>query len=369
LKFTIAQSALSTCLSQLIKIVPNNPSHPIMGNILVKVEDEIVTLSAFDLSTGLKLSISAEVQEPGELTFPARLLSEIVSKLSSQDISIATDESQIELKCGRGKYKLQGLPTEDFPDLPTVKGSFVSIPAKQLRHSLASTLFASSTEETKQILMGVNITFTGDRFECAATDGHRLSVATNPDISLEEDMSTTIPAKALSQLNSFIVKLDDDIQFCVDQSQIVFKIPTALGFDILTCRVLDGTYPAYRQLIPNQFSRQLTCARDALLAACDRISVIAAKKNNIIVLKCTADVITIAAEAADIGSGFETIEAQLVGSNIDIGFNVKYLIEGLKAIASEFVLISMNEPTQPAIVSPVSGDKFEYLLMPIQIRS
>lgn len=367
MKFTIPQSTLSAKLAQLIKLVPSNPSHPILGNILVQndFKKQTIAMSVFDLTTGLKLIFPAEVAATDELTFPAQMLNELVTKLPSKDILVTTEGNNIELKCGTGKYKIQGLSAEDFPEFPEVTATPIAIPSTELIKGLSSTLFSSSTDESKQVLTGLHISASDKGLEFATTDGHRLSIATNADLELAETVDATISAKALRRLLSLIAGAKGDIELLLDRNQAVFKLPEA----ILTTRLLDGQYPAYHQLMPKVFKRTLLCSRTDLVAACDRIGVIAVKKNNIIVMSCTEDSVTISAEAADVGNGSESLDALLTGGDINIGFNVKYVLEALRNMNSEQVQILINEPTMPAVFCPLSEDKFQHLVMPIQIRS
>lgn len=368
MKFKIGQNTIASRISQLIKIVPKNPSHPILANILVKATKDVLTLSAFDLSIGLELTIPAEVKEEGKLTFPASLLNEIISRLPNEDVIVATKDHEINLQCGSGKYKLSGINSEEYPSLPELsKADAFTVPAEALRKGLAGTLFCASTDESKQILNGVNLSGSEDGLKFAATDGHRLAVLGIPEVVTEE-FQLTIPSNGLRQLKGMIDKLGCDLRVTTDRSQIMFEVPTESGADKLYCRLLEGTYPNYTQLMPTKFERSLTCDRQALLSACDRIAVIAAAKNNIVKLVCAEDWLTVTAEVSDVGGGQEKIEALFGGDNFEIGLNVKYFTEGLKAMHCDTVQINMNGETMPMVVAPVTGDRFSYLLMPIQIR-
>jgi len=376
-KFTTTQSALAAKLTQLLRLVPNNPSHPVLGNILLVAEDDRISLSAFDLSIGVQAWIEAAVTEPGSITIPAKLLTEIVSRLPSQDVTIEVDGLAIEITCGTGKYKMQGIEAEEFPALPTLdKVEGIEVECDRLQHAIQQTLFAASADESKQILTGVQILLSPDELRLNATDGHRLVVYKEALAINTEPFSVVIPARALRELSKVLSKGSTVLVKCdrKGSNQISFEVAGEHGMECLTCRVLDGTYPVVDQLMPKAFSRQLTVGRSALLAALDRISVLAAKKNNIIKLKTGEETLLgrslfLSADAGEDGSGVEEIDCQFTGEEIQIAFNGKYLADGLKNMVCGEVVISMNEPVQPVVIAPVSGDDWQYLVMPIQVRS
>jgi DNA polymerase III subunit beta len=371
MKLVCAQSDLSSKLSLLSRIVPNNPTHPVLANVLLTAEESRLGLSVFDLSIGMQVWIPAMVEETGTLTLPARLFSEIVSKLPNQEIQVATDELAVTLACGTGRYQMQGLSADEFPALPIL----AEIPPLQvdttvLADGLQATLFSSSSDESKQILTGLHINASKEGLEMATTDGHRLAIAQFPEEIVSDAINVTVPARALRELERMLGRTGAKVEVRSDQSQIVFELLSEQGVERLSCRLLDGQYPAYNQLVPRTFERQMTVDRQAFLSGVDRIAVLAARKNNIIRLRLDKESqsLFLAAEAPEFGSGEESVPAQISGDTIEIAFNVKYLSDGLKAMGSSEVQMQLNSETMPAILSPVSGQKMTYLIMPIQVR-
>jgi len=370
MKFTCRQSDLFSKLSLLSRIVPNNPTHPILANVLVTAEENRIGLSAFDLSIGIQLWIPATVEETGTLTLPARLLTDIVGKLPSQEILLTADDLAVTLTCGTGRYQMQGISADEFPALPTLdEVAPLKVDKTVFSDGLHSTLFATSSDESKQILTGLHITASEDGLELCSTDGHRLAIARFPEELVSDAIKVTVPARALRELERMLGRTGEKIEVRSDDSQIVFELLSEQGVERLTCRILDGQYPACQQLVPKSFDRKAIVNRQEFMSAIDRISVIAARKNNIIRLKFDAEICALYSEAPEFGSGEESVPAVLDGTPIEIAFNVKYLSEGLRAIASADVEIKLNAPTMPAILSPVSGESFIYLIMPIQIRT
>ncbi len=372
MKLVCAQETLSAKLALLSRIVPNNPSHPVLANVLLNAANGKLGLTVFDLSVGMQVWMAADVEEEGSLTIPARFLSDIVSRLPNQDIELETNETQVTLNCGTGQYQMQGLLADEFPALPSLSEvDPINLDATTLLDGLQTTLFAASNDESKQILTGLHLVAAGGDLEFATTDGHRLAITAFPDTSMAAEMSITVPAKALRELERMLSRNPAAVMMRSDDVQVVFECSTEQGIERLSCRLLEGQYPAYEQLIPREFIRAMSVERQLLINSVDRIAVLAARKNNIIRLKLDPahQRLALSAEAPEFGSGEEYIPAQITGDPLEIAFNAKYLSDGLKAMNSTEIQVQMNSETMPAVLNPLSGPKMTYLIMPIQIRS
>lgn len=420
MKLVCSQSDLNTNLSLVSRAVPSRPTYPLLGNVLVKADQDTqrVLLTAFDLSLGIETSFPAEVTRGGEITIPAKLLNDIVSRLPDGEITIEEIASQTEssemneslsvtLTTASGRYEVRGMGTEDFPELPRVEeGKALCLPVEALMEGLRGSLFATSSDETKQVLTGVHLKMeqVGDDdhtplLEFAATDGHRLAVVqtalgTEEEEEEEEDEDNdpaqmasqenssatkvsstalipfefTLPARALRELEKMLGMqgAKETVALVLEQGQIVFQG----GEHRLTSRTLEGQYPAYDQLIPSQFQRQITIERRALLSSLERIAVLADQKN---IVKFSIDSVNqqieLSVEAQDVGSGRESMPAEISGESLDIAFNVKYLLDGLKALPTPDIQIQINEADTPVILTPLGGLKMTYLIMPVQLRN
>ncbi|HAC62525.1 MAG TPA: DNA polymerase III subunit beta [Cyanothece sp. UBA12306] len=392
MKFVCSQSELNSNLSLVSRAVPSRPTHPVLGNVLLVADDSKgrVSLTAFDLSLGIETSFSADVSQGGTITLPAKLLNEIVSRLPEGEITLIADEydsdeeSQlISLQSASGQFQLRAMSAAEFPAIPTVEGEdSLKLPIAMLTEGLKGSLFAASSDETKQILTGVHLAGTPDSLEFAATDGHRLAVvevSLEPEAQEEENegqeptvsdfagFSVTIPARALRELERMLSSRQgtDTVALSVDEAQIVFE----LGEQRLTSRKLDGAYPAYNQLIPSQFGRTVNLERKRFMSGLERVAVLADQKNNLV--KCSIDgeegLVSLSVEAQDLGKAKESMPAEITGEGGDIAFNVKYLMDGLKALPTKEISIQLNEGNQPVILTPLGGLKMIYLVMPVQI--
>ena len=385
MKVVCSQSELNAALQLVSRAVATRPTHPVLANVLLTADagTNRLSLTGFDLNLGIQTSLAASVETSGAITLPARLFGEIVSRLASDSpITLATEESgeQVQLTSLSGSYQMRGLPADDYPELPMVEsGMTLKLQPAGLVQALKGTLFASSADEAKQLLTGVHLRFNAKALEAAATDGHRLAVlqvedalqdATSASEEASEGFAVTLPARSLREVERLMAgwRSEDPVSLFCDRGQVVFLAADQM----VTSRTLEGTYPNYGQLIPDGFNRTLALDRRGLIAALERIAVLADQHNNVVKFTSQPDegVVQISADAQDVGSGSESLAASLTGDAIQIAFNVRYLLDGLKAMGSERVVLHCNAPTTPAVLKPEGdAEAFTYLVMPVQIRS
>lgn len=371
MKFTTDQRQLSECLALVSKAIPSRPSHPVLANFLIENNKELQTIAitGFDLSLGIRAELSAEIEEEGSIALPAKLLGDIISRLPEGAIAFDLSDTQVKLIALSGTYHINGMRTDEYPEFPMIEdsGNTIELSSKAIAFGLDQTRFCVSSDEAKQVLTGVNISPRSDGLTFAATDGHRLSVvetSTDNSVELPDFAAITIPGKALSEVQRAIARVENvTCQF--DRDNARFEI----GDTVIYTRILQGQYPNFIQLIPKQFTREAMIDRRSLVASLERISILADQKNNIVKLEMTSDRLVISCDAADVGSGREEIAIEANGDELTIAFNVKYLLEGLKAIGSEDVVLKCNTATSPAIVCPVGDGRSTYLIMPVQVRS
>ncbi|NJN86431.1 MAG: DNA polymerase III subunit beta [Leptolyngbyaceae cyanobacterium SL_7_1] len=404
MKLTCPQSQLNTHLALVSRVVSSRPTLPILANILfvADLDSQQVSLTGFDLNLGVQTSFGADVETGGRLTLPAKLLLDIVSRLPEGEITLEgdTNETLVTLTCSTGNYQVRGMNADEYPELPMVEGEdVIDLPVDALIEGLRGSLFAASGDESKQVLTGVHLLMEAEELEFAATDGHRLAVVQTLNPTLEDAtpkptnakgnapaFDVIVPGKALRELERMLqMQSTETIAVHFDQGQLVVKwtnqrshnssedAPPVGGWTNrrLTSRLLEGQYPNYRQLIPRQFSRQMTIERRSLLGALERISVLADQRNSIVkfTLDSVKQELVVSVDAQDVGNGREAAPAQISGDDLEIAFNVKYLLEGLKVMNTSEVQMQFNTPTSPSVLSPLGGTKMTYLVMPVQVRS
>ena len=386
MKLVCSQAELSASLQLVSRAVASRPTHPVLANVLLTADAATnrISLTGFDLHLGIQTTLPASVETSGAMTLPARLFGDIISRLSADSpitLSCEEGQEQVELTSLSGSYQMRGMSADDFPDLPLVQtGTPIQLDPNALVQGLRATLFASSGDESKQLLTGVHLSLDGEGLECAATDGHRLAVLRLPHLQAEtaeaaeeaagEPFSVTVPARSLRELERLLTGRPsaDPLSLFCDRGQVVLL----WADQVLTTRSLEGTYPNYRQLIPASFSRTITLERRAFTASLERVAVLADQHNNVVkmALDPARGLVTISVDAQDVGSGSEQLPAEMEGEPIEIAFNVRYLLEGLKAIGTDRVRLQCNAPTTPAVLSPAGNESdYTYLVMPVQIRT
>lgn len=398
MKIICSQSDLKNNLSLVSRAVPSRPEPIVLGNVLISASEttQKVSLIAFDGSLGIKTQFNAEVAEAGSITLPARLLNDIVTRLpeieitldvnSDDDSFVATLSSNLGSssdRISRNQFQLTGIDAAEFPELPTIEAEqTIELPISVLNEGLGGCLFAASTELSKQVLTGVHLKTQGlgedglgDTLEFAATDSHRLAVVAAQVNEAEAEttielppLAVTIPAKALRELERIVSDAaeSDTVKVSFDQQVMIFE----LGDRLLTSTKISGDYPAYGQLIPQNFSREIILERKRLLSCLELVAVLA-QKNNLVKFSLHNDAseLVVSADDQDIGNAEQSLPAEITGSDIEIAFNIKYLMDGLKALPTPEIKMQLNEWNQPVIFSPLGGLKMTYLVMPVQIRN
>ena len=379
------QNEFNYAIQLVSKAVASRPTHPILANLLLTADQGTnkISLTGFDLNLGIQTSFDATVNKSGAITVPSKLLSEIVNKLPSETpVSLDVDESSdnILIKSDRGSFNIKGIPSDDYPSLPFVEsGTSLNIDPSSFLKALKLTIFASSSDDSKQLLTGVNFTFNLKYLESAATDGHRLAVVLvdnkenfdeKEDSAFnEENLSVTIPTRSLREIEKLVSlrSSENSIKLFYDKGQVVFISSN----QIITTRTLEGSYPNYSQLIPDNFTKLFTFNTKKIIESLERIAVLADQQSSVVKIKLNEkDLALVSADAQDIGNASELVPVSFDFDQFDIAFNVRYLLEGLKVISSENVIFKCNLPTTPAVLVPEDNiNSFTYLVMPVQVRS
>lgn len=406
MKIICSQSDLNTNLSLVNRVVPSRPNLTVLSNVLIEADEttQKVSLTAFDRELGIRTNFSAEVIEGGRITLPARLFNDIVSRLPEMEITLSTagddNDSDMEeeilaiLSAASGQFQLRGIAASQFPPLPQIESTdTIEIPAASFLAGLRSCLFAASSEPSKQILTGIHVKTPGDEdfasydsLEFAATDSHRLAVAETslatedtedpPIAKITNFFAVTIPAKALRELERMLASSQPEeiVNLVFDETQVAFELGIRGNGDAnrrLTSLRLTGAYPQYEQLIPDRFSRSAIVERKRLLSSLELVAAIADRQNNIVKFSLNGKEgqLCLSVDAKDIGNAKQFIPADLTGEDTEIAFNIKYLMDGLKALPASDIKMQLNEWNQPVIFTPLGSLKMTYLVMPVQIKN
>jgi len=381
------QKELNNAIQLVNKAVASRPTHPILSNILFTADQvtKKISLTGFDLNLGIQTSFDAKVLKSGAITIPAKILSEIVSKFPNESpvtLKVEEGSENILLTSDRGSFNLKGILSDDYPQLPFVEsGTSLDINPSIFLQALKLTIFSSSNDESKQLLTGVNFKFRDQCLESAATDGHRLAVVLTSEnknfvetkntdnLTSDEDyLSVTIPTRSLREIEKLVSSNNQEnpIKLFYDKGQVVF----ISSDQIITTRTLEGNYPNYSQLIPDSFSKIFRFEKISFINSLERIAVLADQQSSVVKININKDnFASISADAQDIGNAKEILPVSFSGDEIEIAFNVRYLLEGLRVISSQDILLKCNLATTPAVLVPDDNSSFTYLVMPVQVRS
>lgn len=352
-------------------INPRSPL-PILSHLLLEASGHQVKLTATDLDVGLSIELEAEIAEPGSITCPARLMQEIVSKFPAGKVELNTlSEGRMLLSCGSSKFELSTLPAEEFPSLPDLdETSSAQLPQSSLKTAIrqVAVAAASSQDESRAVMTGIHVTLKEGTLTLVATDGRRLACARkNVEVPLigEESLSVVVPARALIEL-SRLIDSDGDVSLRVGRSQAFFRFDNYS----LHCRLLEGRFPDYTKVVPTQFIRTCRIGREDFIQGLKRMLVVAQEKRspNLIRLKFDLDTLQLTANTPDLGSGDEVLPAVFEGDPLTIGFNGKYLVDGLGVLDCEEVQFDLQEETKSAVIRPLGDISYDYVVMPVKLR-
>jgi DNA polymerase-3 subunit beta len=380
MKLKVPKNTLDKAIKSVSKAVPSKGVQPILNNILLTNEENSLVLHATDLDFFIQATIPASNEECGTITLSAKKLEEIVSKLDDDDIYISVNEknNQTHLACKQSNFDLLGVSAEEFPKFnkPEINSStnFFSISKAKFSRIMDLIHISASRYDVNSILGGVYFALReADSkviFEIAATDGNRLSSyeyeIENIDVSKIKQKEVVVPIRVINDVQRILeTSVDDTLNIAFFGNQIVFKTQDRF----VVSRLLEGVYPRYKQLIPKESDKIAQLDRKDFLNTLERVSVMANELTNMVKLSFSDSCLKVSSSNSDYGLAEDLINIEFMGEPIDLFFNVKYLIEALKTMDFEKIQISMLTQLSPAMIKPLSGDKYIYLVMPIKHMS
>ncbi len=348
-----------TAMKAISAAVSNSPL-PILSNLLISTTndplagllgsetDGKIYLAATDLEIGIRVSVDGQVTDSGSITIPAKKFAAMVKEMADSDIHlVTTTEDKVNITCGSARFKISGLPADEFPPLIDEKDNdkkrdFVSMDANALLMMIQQTSFAASREETRHFLNGVHISLKEKQVKMAATDGKRLAVATANLETTTEEKQGIIPIKAIERLKEMLTSTAF-VKICLDNSRVIFD----MGDVTLVSRLIEGEYPDYERIIPVDNGIKLTMATQQLLSIVKRIGTMANPKTPGLTMETTGDVLKVKASTLEYGEGYEETSVKKEGNDISIGLNAQYLMDILKVTDKDEVVFSMSDPLKP----------------------
>jgi DNA polymerase-3 subunit beta len=363
MKFRCDRDDLSEALQTVQRGVSTRPGIPALTGVhLAAGEDGTLVLTTTDLEVSARLSIPVTVQEPGVALVPARLLGDMVKSLPEAPVELDADQSQARIRCVSFEGTLRLLPAEDFPSWQEPSGTRVTVDAAGFAEAVGQVGRAASKDEARPTLTGVLLEINREGLTLVATDSYRLAVRELTATSAGEAQSI-VPERALAEAGRGAGTVDKgDIELFVDQSQVAFRV----GSLTLTSRLIEGTFPSYRQLLVQEGQEsRLMVGRQQLLDAVKRVGLLA-RENTPVRMEFNALGVRLTSSSPDLGGAVEAVEATYEGGDITVAFNPGYLADGLQAATGDSIRLEVRVGLKPGVVRG-EGSEFTYLVMPVRL--
>ena len=370
MEFTVRKFDLLQELTLIQGVVERKTTIPILGNVLLRAEGDELGITATDLEIGLKSACAAKTTVLGTLTLPAKRLYEIVRALPDKEIKFKRSEGNwVSLTCGATRFRIAGLPQEDFPVLPEPKSGAAKIPADVLAKIISRTVFAISTEDSKYTLSGALLLLKPGSITMVATDGHRLAHVekSEPLEDVREETKVLVPRKAMGELVRVISESPDvdQIGFSRDDSHLFFD----MGKRLLISRMLTGQFPNYEAVLPRGNDRVVTINREEIASAIKRVAILSDERSRTVKLALANGSLEITASHSDLGEAHETLEVDYDKEDLQVGFNYQYLLDFLVTADEPEVSFEFKDSESAAQLRahPPSDYNYRYVVMPMRI--
>ena len=375
MKVSCLQENLAKGLGIVGRAVSPRSTLPVLGNVLLATDAGRLKLSATNLEVGINCWIGARVEEEGAITVPARTFVDLVNALPPEqvDMELVVRTQTLNLRAGRSEANVKGIDAQEFPIVPVPEGDDgIPIEPDVLRTAVSQVAFAAATDESRPILTGVLAKFEGAQLTLAAADGFRLSVRTIPlPQPIPDPFSIIIPARALTELGRISSEQKDPIIVTVTptRNQVIFQLTDI----VLVSQLIDGNFPDYRQIIPRERTTHTVVDTAAFLKACKTALIFARDAAHITRVhvkpgsELTPGYVVVSATSAETGDDVSEFDASIEGEEIEIAFNVRYMIDLLSVVGTPQVALDTTMPSSPGVIRPVGDVDFTHVIMPMHL--
>jgi DNA polymerase-3 subunit beta len=373
-KFRAERSEFAEAISWATRTVGARVTLPALSGVFLDASDGTLTCRATDLEVAAEISIPVQIDEPGQVLLPGKLLSQLVAKFPDAPVQVAGAADKVEITCGRATFHVRGMPVEDFPALPEPADDAATgiVKADAFSRLVAQVARAASTDEARPVLTGVKLEAGDGALTAAATDSYRLAVRSLPWEETVEGQAL-VPARALQEAAKATTEAGGAVSLVLEDGQVSFLF----GDRRLTTRLIEGSFPNYSQLLPDAFETSVVVERAALVEALQRVAVVAmGQANTPVTLTFEDGSVDLQAGNQEIGDAAEALPAEIDGEGLSIAFNPMFLLSGLEATGTDRIRIELRDGLKPAVLRPhadtsedgdeVAVDDFTYLLMPMR---
>lgn len=362
MKLQVTQENLAKALGSVARVANTRGTLPILSNVLLKTVDGRLSIAATNLDIAITHYIGSKVQEEGSITVPARLMQDFVSSLPTGVIELELDEFKLHINTDKYQSVINGVSAEDYPVMPAIEdGKLWKVPAKTLKTALQQVLMAASSDESRPVLTGVYWHTEDGSLYLAATDSYRLAEKRLMKTAQETDL--LIPASSLQDVLRLIGDAEEDIQVVHDDQQVLFRV----GDVELVTRLIEGTYPDYRKLIPRTFTYKAILKRSELTNITKVSSLFARESAGSVTIHLDekAQQVSIRSIASQIGENTAAASATVTGDGV-ITLNSRYILDALHACAGEDVMFAFNGKLEPTVLRDPATDDYSHIVMPLK---
>ena len=362
MKATVSQESLFAGLRRVLNIVSTRTTLPALNNVLMECEDGKIVLTTTGLEVCIRTTLDADVTEAGATTLPAKKFAQIIGSLPSGEISLDTDDNQLTaISCLKSFFKIVGLADNEFPrDSEFSEEWGFTIPADEFKKSLAKVSYASSTDETRHVLNGILLSLRSGVLTMAATDGRRLALV---ERTLEGDSlpdgDVILPPKVVTELERTMPS-NGDVSVKLSEARAAFSF----GATFITSKLVEGTYPNYRQVIPANFTQSIGIPRETFAAVLNRVSMVVTESSSSVRLRLENGVVTISATSNEFGEANEPVDVSYEGEPFEIAFNPVFFGDPLRHLECDELLMQFNDEYSP--VSIAGDEGFLCVVMPMR---
>jgi DNA polymerase-3 subunit beta len=376
MKAHVKQQQLAHSVSMVSRAVSPRSTLPVLANILVKTDDGRLRLSATNLELGITSWIGARIEGEGAITVPARIFTDLISNLPSENVTLTLDNSTqtLNVSCGTSETNIKGIDAEEFPPIPEPNlNDGVPLNVTNFKEMVQQVAFSASTDEARPVLTGVLLKLEDEKITMAATDGFRISIRedaiSNP---ISQPIEAIIPARALVELARIIGGGEETLimTFPPDRGQVIFHMDNLE----LASQLIEGSFPDYRAIIPQNFKTHTLLSTNGLLKACKQAEIIAREGTNVARLniipetdEASPGTLEISAHSEQTGSSEVMVDAAVDGVPLLVAFNVRFLREVLEVVQSDNVWLETNAANTPGLIHPQGDEHFKHIIMPMHI--
>ena len=364
MELTIDKTTLQDVLRKAISATEKKSALPILSNFLLEAKDGKLIVEGTDLEVHVKISVFAKVEEEGKACVNAKKLTDIARLLPSETVHIKTDDNSLKIKSGKTKYSLPTVAPEDYPQMyPFPEDTAFLISGADLQNAINKTLYAASKEESRYALQGDLFKSRNNHIDVVATDGHRLALyIIEREGQLDTDVEVVIPQKSLNELRKLLTGAED-VEMAATEQYAFFKTKEW----ILMTRLLEGAFPDYTQVIPDEFSIEITLDKKETLEAVKRVSAVVEGDTKPIKFTLKPNVLELRSFSQEYGEAVDEIEVQYEGEEFTIGFNAKYIIEAIEVVDDDKFYMKFTNPNSQTMVEPIENNRYKAIIMPMDI--